>query len=190
MDQSPHSPATDPDAVSTLSQPERGAYVLIYGLLGFTALIMLTVFLLVPEESGLVDLVLMFSVIGSTALLCTVLVKASVVYVEADAGNGLTMSMGHVVSRNLPWEAIASIQEAVRGGSFDVGWKLMGGGRVGYLAGSETLLVKIRPEYRAAVRSGEISIQGSPRLAEWYYVSAPDADRVAAQLEQLRLRSS
>ncbi len=190
MDHAPRSPAADPDAVSTLSQPERPAYVLIYGLLGFTALIVLTVFLLVPEESGLADLVLTFSVIGTTALLCTVLVKACVVHVEATAENGLTMSMGHVVTRNLPWEAIASIEEAPRGGSFDVGWKLMGGGRIGYLAGSETLLVKIRPEFRQAVRNGEISIGGSPRLAEWYYVSAPDASRVAAQLEQLRMRNS
>lgn len=40
-----------PDGVSTLSQPERPAYVLIYGLLGFTALIVLTVFLLVSRRS-------------------------------------------------------------------------------------------------------------------------------------------
>lgn len=190
MDHSPHSPAADPDAVSTLSHPQRPAYVLIYSLLGFTTLIVLTVFLLVPEESGLADLVLAFSVIGTTALLCTVLVKASVVHLEASAEEGLAMSMGHVVTRNLPWEAIASIQEAPSGGGFDVGWKLMGGGRIGYLAGAETLLVKIRPEFRQAVRSGAIGIQGSPRLAEWYYVSAPDAGRVAAQLEQLRMRNS
>ncbi len=109
-----------PDGVSTLSQPERPAYVLIYSLLGFTALLVLTTTVLAPEESGLADLVLAFSVIGTTALLCTVLTKASVVHLEASAEEGLTMSMGHVVTRNLPWEAIASIEEAPSGGSFDV----------------------------------------------------------------------
>ena len=34
----------------------------------------------------------------------------------------------------------------------------------------------VRPEFREAVGAGEISIGGSPRLAEWYYISAPDGE--------------
>lgn len=122
------------------------------------------------------------------ALAGAAVIQTLTVRLEADAG-GLTVSMGHLITRRLPWAAVAVVEETPRGGSTDVGWKMMGGGRVGYLAGSETVLVKIRPEFRTAARAGEIAMEGSSRLAEWYYISAPDAGRVAAQLETLRRAS-
>lgn len=180
------SPEEPRESISTLSFPERPAYLLIFGFLGLTAVLVVVVFFLIPEEGGIAELVLVLTGLTAIGLLGATMVKTLVVHLEADADNGLTVSVGHLITRRIPWAAITSVEEAPRGGSIDVGWKMMGGGRVGYLAGAETILVKISPEFRKAARAGEVRLEGSSRLAEWYYISAPDSGRIASQLETFR----
>lgn len=177
------------EAVTTVSHPERPAYLLIYGLLGWTALLVALSFILVPEEVTAVSVTLMCTVLGTALILCVALARLCVVHLRATPEGGMEVSLGHFVSRRLPWEAVASVEKAPTGGAIDVGWKWMGPGRIGYLAGAENILVKISPDFRAKALRGEVELEGRRKLSEWYYISVPEPDAVAERLNQMRTQA-
>lgn len=179
----------DHENLTTVSHPERPAYVLIYGLLGWSALLVALSLVLVPEEVTAVSVILMCAVLGTALILCIGFTRLCVVHLRATPWDGLEVSLGHFVSRRLPWEAISSVQKAPTGGAIDVGWKWMGPGRIGYLAGAENILVKTAPEFREKALHGEVELEGRQKLSEWYYISVPDAEEVARQLTQMRAQA-
>lgn len=129
MDEPKPPPGGAPAAVRTFSAPERPAYLLVLGFLAFTAALVVLVYVLLPEEGGTAELVMLLTGLAVVALVGATVIQTLTVRLEADAG-GLTVSMGHLITRRLPWAAVAVVEEAPRGGSTDVGWKTMGGGRV------------------------------------------------------------
>src|SRR5699024_6859048 len=89
-----------------------------------------------------------------------------------------------VISTHIPWEAISRITVAPAGGGVQLGWRLFGGGRVGYLAGEEAVHITTDAEFRSRLARGET--QYPPRqLAVEYWLSVPQAEAVAAKLTQL-----
>lgn len=177
------------ESVQTVSHPERPAYILIIGLHCIPVAVILMLWLTSEDEFSTAWLSLTLGIVAAAIVLCVTMVKVLVVHTHATAEDGLRLSLHHFVSRTLPWEAIDSISRGPTGGAMDVGWKWMGGGRVGYLAGAENVIVKINPELRQRVLDGEVQLPESPKVAEWYYVSVPDPDVVAVELNRLRARA-
>ncbi|MBO0596547.1 hypothetical protein I2485_00960 [Nesterenkonia sp. E16_7] len=174
--------------LSTVSYPQKPVYWLIYGLLGWTAAIAIVVSF-ASQDASVQSIVLTLVGLGLTTVLLVGIIKVLVVHTHANEA-GLTLSVGPFVSRTLPWEAINSIEKAPTGGAMDVGWKWMGTGRIGYLAGAENVLIKTSSEFRQRVSTGEVTVPGRGRLAEWYFVSVPDSELTAQRLNQMRERST
>lgn len=175
--------------ISTVSYPQRPVYWLIYGLLGWTAAITVVVSV-ASQDASVQSIALGLIGLGLTTVLLVGTIKALVVHTRATVEEGLTLSLGPFVSRRLPWEAINSIEKAPTGGAIDVGWKWMGPGRIGYLAGAENILIKTNPEFREGVANGAITVDGRQRLAEWYFVSVPDSELTAQRLNRMRKRAA
>lgn len=176
------------DSISTVSYPQRPAYWLVYGLLGWTGAIVV-VTSITAQEASTRSFALLLIILVLLAALFWGIIKVLVVRTSATLEDGLTLSLGSIISRTLPWNAISSIEKAPTGGAIDVGWKWMGSGRIGYLAGAENILIKTSPEFREKVRNGETSVQGRQKLAEWYFVSVPDPELTAQRLNQMRAQA-
>lgn len=177
------------ETIRTVSYPQRPVYWLIYGLLGWTAAITVVVSF-TSQESSVQSAVLAVVGLALVAVVLVGVIKVLVVHTRASVEEGLTLSVGPFVSRTLPWEAIHSIEKAPTGGAMDVGWKWLGHGRIGYLAGAENVLIKTSPEFRQRVSEGEVTVEGRQKLAEWYFVSVPESELTARRLEQMRERST
>lgn len=177
------------DSINTVSYPQRPVYWLIYGLLGWTAAIAVVVSL---ASAGTTAQSIILVVLGLTLLTIVLVgvIKVLVVHTRATVDDGVTFSVGPFVSRTLPWEAISSIEPAPTGGAIDVGWKWIGPGRIGYLAGAENILIKTSPEFRESVSSGATTLQGRLKLAEWYFVSVPESELTAQRLNNMRAEAT
>lgn len=177
------------ETIRTRSYPQRPVYWLIYGLMGWTAAIVVVVVAITSQDTSTASLVL---ILVGLALITIVLIgpiKTLIVHTHATVEDGLTLSIGPFVSRTLPWEAISSIEKAPTGGAMDVGWKWIGPGRIGYLAGAANVLIKTSPEFRQRVANAEITLEGRQKLAEWYFVSVPESELTAQRLNHMRAQS-
>lgn len=173
------------ETIRTVSHPQRPVYWLIYGLMGWTAAITVVVSF-TSQDSSVQGSVLAVVGLALVAVLLVGVIKVLVVHTRASVEEGLTLSVGPFVSRTLPWEAIQSIEKAPTGGAMDVGWKWLGPGRIGYLAGAENVLVKTNADFRRQVLKGEVTVEGRQKLAEWYFVSVPESELTAQRLNQMR----
>lgn len=182
--------SADNGVLTTTSRPERPVYVLLTGLLFLPLAIVAVVFLTdnTAEMSGSAIMTCAIAFVVTVISFATIVLLK--VHIRASASEGLTVSLARIITRQLPWEAIASIEKAPTGGAIDVGWKWIGTGRIGYLAGAENILVKIKPEFRERVQNGEITVQGNSKLAEWYYISVPESEQVATELNRMLQQSS
>lgn len=176
------------ETISTVSHPQKPVYWLVYGLLGWTAAITVVV-AFTSQDSSVSSSVLSVLGLALIAVALVGVIKVLVVHTRASVEKGVTLSVGPFVSRTLPWEAISSIEKAPTGGAMDVGWKWMGPGRIGYLAGAENVLIKTSEDFRQRVSKGEVAVEGRQKLAEWYFVSVPESELTAQRLRDMRARA-
>lgn len=174
------------DGIKTISRPERPAYLLILGLCLFSFAIVLVSFLTTGEEMGGAGFWLTTGFMGLTFIGTLWLVSVAVVRVEADLENGIRVSTMQFFNLSLPWEAVESIKEGMTGGAMDVGYKRWGGGRVGFLAGSQTIIITVSEAYRGKQLTPAGKTQ---RVAQEYFISVPESSAVSAKLKELRARA-
>jgi len=162
-----------PDVLRTISRPERAAYALGLGIAGFIVLILLSVQLVTRESDGDTAGAWWALLISAPVILGLLwLIHNSVIRLSASLGGGIAVTSMHRWRVQIPWHAVDSIRPGPRGGTMEIGYKRWGGGRVGYLAGAECIIIAITP--------------GHPNLAREYFVSVPEPEAVTAKLRQLR----
>jgi len=169
-----HRIALSGDSVSTISRPERAAYALGLGIAGFILALLLGVQMVTresPEDTAGAWVV--FVVAAPFLLGLLWVIHHCVIRLRATLVDGISVSSMHRWRAQIPWTAIESIRPGPRGGTMEIGYKRWGGGRVGYLAGADCIILSITP--------------GHEELAREYFISVPEPEAVAAKLRQLQV---
>lgn len=167
----------------TLSYPERSAWWFVCGVVGVTSLVCLLP-LALTDEMGTGALATMLSILTLSALFAVWCVRVSRVSMTADA-SGIHLSTMKWIHTRIPWEATADIRPDSTGSGLHLGWKILGGGTIGYLAGKEALMIEIGDGARR--RQGDQGAAEPPRkLPRRYLVSVPQSDLVSLKLRDIQ----
>lgn len=172
---------TDSAPVRSTSRPGTGTFVLIAALMGVSLIAGAVAALSVEPDTPqrrTVLLVLLGIAVCEAALLWW-LHRYATVTLTADT-RGITLHTMQFIRSTIPWQEVDAVTVGLKGPSLEAGWRMYGGGRVGYAAGPETITIRT-----TRTRSHRpVALEGH-RLAREYMVSVDDAARVAQRLQAM-----
>lgn len=167
-----------------VSHPERSARWFLGGVVVFSSAVCLLPLALI-DDVGRGTWSVMAVILALSALFVLWCILASRVSMTADSA-GIHLHTLTWVRTSIPWDVVADINPDSTGSGLQLGWKLLGGGTIGYLAGTEAVMIEIDDD--AARRlSQAVGPEAQPRrLARRYLVSVPRPDLVSLKLRELR----
>lgn len=181
-------------SLETISAPERAAYTLTLAVVAVVVALPLAILGVAqlapsaePLSSWTLPTLLVASALVAGALWWTV--SASTIRLQADLESGIRVRTWRFVRTEIPWRAVESVAPGPSGGALEVGPRWYGPGRVGYTAGSTSVVIRIHPLYRKALRQGRMADAPRRRIAAEYVVSVPEPEAVASKLVALRARA-
>lgn len=155
----------------TVSHPGPSAWWFLGGTMAFVSVICLLPLMLI-DDVGAGGWAFMAGLLVLCALFLLWCIKASRVSMMADA-SGIHLHTLTWVRTSIPWERVASVRSDSTGSGLNLGWKMLGGGTIGYLAGKGAVMIEIS--------DGE----KSHNLARRYLVSVPEPDLITLKLREL-----
>lgn len=168
----------------TVSHPERSAWWLLGGVVVFSSGVCLLPLALI-DDVGTGTWLVMVVILALSSLFVLWCILASRVSMTADSA-GIRLHTLTWVRTRIPWEAVADIRPDSTGSGLELGWKLLGGGTIGYLAGTEAVMIEIDDDAARRLSQAEGPEVQPRKLARRYLVSVPRPDLVSLKLRELR----
>ncbi|WP_120004478.1 hypothetical protein [Nesterenkonia muleiensis] len=168
----------------TVSHPERSAWWFLGSVMAFVLAVCLLP-LMLGEGAPMSAWVVMTATFALSAVFLLWCLLVSRVSMTADS-SGIQLHTLRWFRASIPWEAVADVRPDSTGSGLQLGWKQLGGGLTGYLAGTEAVMIEIDDDAARRLSQLEGPEAPPPKRARRYLVSVPQSDLVSLKLRELR----